>query len=346
MTFRLAILAALALCGGSCCAAVSRLDAEDSLRRHLEQRDLRPGFDAETGAYTVIASAARSGCEPGSSASCAQRVTCYRLAELKAIHQILNMRGQNMAGKSEMRREQDGDATDKAVRTFVETLSQGDLDGCVVVDSCERTEGAECVVAVAMTWSADLARRARASADGSLRPAGNWIEELKGYLDEWGDGLLPPVVTFSDSAGYLHRLGVGMAALDGETPLQRNAAARLADMWARKNLQLALFGRAAMRKKAELLKVSSRRDELQNLTSAYEALGEAAAEGPLPSGSLSVLDTVMADSANANKLLIVVYGVHSQGPAAVSAGSGAPPGRGAPSGILIFNPKTGKFENQ
>lgn len=338
MTRRLAIFATLALCGGVCCAAVSRLDAEDALRRRMAQRDVRLGCDAERGTYTVVASAAKSGCEPGSPASSALRVTCYRLAELRAIHQILNMRGQSMAGKTVVQRDRVDDAAVKTARTFVETFSQSDMDGCVMVDACELNEGGTCAVAVAVTWSADLERRARASAAGSLQPAGDWIEELKSYLDMWDGGLLPPALAFVDSAGFFHQLGVGMADFAGESTLERNAAARLADLWARKNLQLALYGRAAMRKKAELMKASSRREELQSLTSMYEALGEVAAEGPLPAGSTSILDTVMTDSSNSNKLLIVVYGVKV-----------APVPQAKPkesSGMMIFNPNTGKFEKQ
>lgn len=338
MTSRLAILVTLVLCGGVCCAAVSRLDAEDALRRRMVQRDLRIGFDAEKGTYTVMASAAKSGCAPGSPASCALRVTCYRLAELRAIHQILNMRGQSMSGKTEVQRDRADDATVKTVRTFVETFSQSDMDGCVMVDACELNEGGTCAVAVAVTWSADLERRARASAAGSLQPAGEWIEELKGYLDGWDGGLPPPALTFVDSAGFFHQLGVGMASLAGESPLERNAAARLADLWARKNLQLALYGRAAMRKKAELMKASSQREDLQSLTSTYEALGEVAAEGPLPVGSTSILDTVVVDSSNSNKLLIVVYGVKVASVPRIKPRES--------SGVMVFNPKTGKFEKQ
>ena len=345
MTSRLAIVLAFCLCGGACAAAVSQLDAEDAVRRRVVQRGLRVGLDAETGTYTVIASAAKSGGEPGSPASCAQRVACYRLAELRAVHQILNMRGQTMAGQTAVRRDRVGDAAVKAVRTFVETLSESDMDGCVVVDACELNDGARCIVAVAMTWSAELERRARASAEGSLRPAAAWIEELKAYLGEWGGGLPPPTVAFVDSAGFFHRLGVGAAALGGSSPLERNAAARAADLWARKNLQLALFGRAAMRKKAERMKTSSRREELQSLASAYEALGEVAVEGPLPTGSLSILESVVADSPNSGTLL-VVYGVKTQGTAAGAAVSVRPGSSEGTSGVMVFNPVTGKFEKQ
>ena len=346
MTSRLAIVAAFCLYGGVCCAAISQMDAEDAVRRRVVQRGLRVGLDAETGTYTVIASAAKSGIEDGSPASCAQRVACFRLAELKAIHQILNMRGQTMAGQTAVQRGHVDDAAVKTVRTFVETLSESDMDGCVVVDACELTDGTSRAVAVAMTWSAELERCARASAGGSIRPAAAWIEELKTYLANWGDGLPPPTVAFVDSAGFFHRLGVGVAALGGASPLERNAAARLADIWARKNLQLALFGRVAMRKKAELMKTSSRREELQGLASAYEALGEVAAEGPLPMGSLSILESVMMDSSSSGKLLVVVYGVKTQ---RTASGVAVPiqPGRlEGTSGVMVFNPKTGKFEKQ
>ena len=75
-----------------------------------------------------------------------------------------------------------------------------------------------------------------------------------------------------------------------------------------------------MRRKAELMKNSSRREEMQSLASAYEALGGVEAEGPLPAGSMSILDAVVADSSNSGKLLVVVYGVNAQG----AAGAGVP----------------------
>ena len=346
MTVRLIIGFACCLCNMLCRAAISQLDAEDAVRRRVVQRGLRVGFDAEKGAYMVIASAAKSGCAPSSSAYCAQRVACFRLAELKAIHQIVDMRSQTMTGKSEVLRNRLGDDVMKTVSTFVEAFSQSDTDGCVVVDSQELNEGTKCIVAVAMLWSADLERRARASADGALQPAEKWLDELEQYLGRWEGRMLPPTVAFVDSSGFFHRLGVGMAALGGNSPLERNAAARLADMWARKNLQLALYGRVAMRKKAELMKVSSSRRELNSLASAYEALGDVVAGGPLPVGSTSILDMVMTDSSNDNKFLCIVYGVKTQ---AVAADVSVPilhDGSKKPSGMMIFNPNTGKFEKQ
>ena len=352
MTSRLTIGVALCLCGGVCCAAISQLDAEDAVRRRMVQRGLPLGTDLETGSYTVIASAVKSGSEPGSSADGARRTTCFRLAELKAVHQILNMRAQTMTGMSEARRERAGGEAVKTMRTFVETFSQSDMDGCVVVDSCELNEGESCVVAIAMTWSADLENRARASAAGSLQPAATWVDELARLLDGWGDVLWPPTVSFVDSAGFFHRVGVGIAGFAGESPLARNAAVAQADLWARKNLQLAFYGAAAMRKKAELMKASSRRADARSTASAYEALSEVAAEGPLPVGSCPLFDRVVPDASGSGKLFVVVYGVKA--PRAETAQGGAcravvpiaEPASQVPSGVMLFNPNTGKFEKQ
>ncbi len=352
MTSRLAIGVALCLCGGVCLAAVSQLDAEAAVRRRMVQRGLLPGFDAETGAYTVIAGAAKSGSEPVSSASDARRTACFRLAELKAIHQILNMRAQTMTGRSEVQREQRGDATDKTMRTFVETLSQSDMDGCVVVDACALHEGATCAVAVAMTWSADLERRARASAAGTLQPANTWVDELARRLDGWGNGMLPPTLSFVDSAGFFHRVGVGTAVFADESPLARHAAVGQADLRARENLQLAFYGAAAMRKKAELMKASFQREDLQNSASAYEALSEVAAKGPLPAGSCPLFDRLVPDESGSGKSVVVVYGVKAPNRTTVQGGAGrvAVPATGpvgsVSSGVMIFNPNTGKFEKQ
>lgn len=346
MTVRLAIGFVCCLCGMLCSAGISQLDAEDAVRRRLLQCGLRVGFDAEKGTYIVIASASKTGCVPRSSTYCAQRVACFRLAELKAIHQIIDMRSQTMTGRSEVLRKRWGDTAVKTASTFVETFSQMDMDGCVVLDSCVLNEESKCVVATAMVWSEDLERCARASAAGTLLPAAAWVEELKHYLGKWGDGLLPPTVEFVDSAGFFHHLGIGIASLGGDSPLERNAAVRLADMWARKNLQLALYGRAAMRRKAELMKTSSSRRELNSLASAYEALGDVAAEGSLPAGSTPILDAVVMDSSNYGKFLVVVYGVKMQEAAAGVVDSALQRNPKESSGVLIFNPNIGKFEKK
>ena len=328
MTARLSILAALCLCGGICFAAVSSLDAEDALRRALVERGIRLGHDAETGVCTVIASASKKGAQPSA---------CFRMAELKALHQILNMRSQTMSGATAVRR----DEAAKTVRSLVETLSQADLDGCLLVDFLGRQDGDGWVVAVAMCWSEGLESRARASASGALRPADSWMDELKKLVDGCDGELLPPTLSFVDSKGFFHRAGVGVARVGGEAPLQRDAAAREADIMARKNLQLALYGRAAMRRKAELMKSQDRLEDVKTVSSAYEALGEVSAEGPLPDGGRSVYDKVVR-SGDGSKFFVVVYGV-VQGKA---AGAGQPAPGTASGDVLIWNPRTGKFEKQ
>ena len=119
------------------------------------------------------------------------------------------------------------------------------------------------------------------------------------------------------------------------------AAAREADLLARKNLQLALYGRAAMRKKAELMKSWNRPDGGGSLSSAYEALGEVSAEGPLPNGSRSVYDKVV-QSGDGSKAFVVVYRVVQ----ARAVGTGRPTTEAASGDVLIWNPGTGKFEKQ
>ena len=205
------------------------------MRRALAANGMHQGYDAETGVYMVIASAAKSGVAPGTATCCAQQAACFRSAELNAFHQILNMRSQSMAGKTSVQR----DAATKLVRTFVETMSRADLDGCLVIDFYGKQDGDRCVVAVAMCWSDELERRAHASAAGSLRPADSWIDELKSRQSGVGDSLLPPTMSFVDSAGFFHRVGVGAASFKEESDLRRSIALSEADRWGRKNLQQA-----------------------------------------------------------------------------------------------------------
>ncbi len=336
------ILVVFCLYGGVCCAAFSRLDAEDVVRRALIARGMRQGYDAETGIYTVIASAAKRGVDPGSPVFRAQQVVCFRSAELNAFHQILNMRGQSMAGKTAVLRA----AAAKSLRSIVETLSQADLDGCILVEFHGRQDGDNCMIAVAMCWSEELEKRARASAAGSLRPADSWIDELKTRLDGLGGDLLPPTLSFVDSAGFFHRAGVGVAPFDGESTLRRNAAVKEADFWARKNLQLALYGRAAMRKKAELMKSRDRLENIDNHSSLYEALGDVSADMQLPAGSRPIFDKVEQIGDGRMKSFVVVYGVCPPKGVRTVLDSSPKMIGDIPSGMMIFNPNTGKFEKQ
>ena len=343
MMVRMFLLVWGCLCWGICLAAFSRLDAEDFVRRALSAKNIREGCDSETGMYTVIASAEKKGMNPDSPMSCALQSSCFRLAELRALHQILNMRSQSMAGRTSVQH----DATNKLVRTFVETMSHADLDGCLVTDFYGRQEGDRCVVTVAMSWSDELERRAHASAAGSLRPADSWIDELKSRLGKLGDSLLPPTMSFVDSAGFFHRVGVGTASFDGDSDLRRSIAVSMADRWARKNLQLALFGRAEMRKKAELMMSQDRKEGEQSLASVYEALSEVAADTPLPVGNAPLLYKLVEGCGSKRSMFIVCYGVDQPMSTCVeekdlgSQTIGKPP-----EGVLIWNPNTGNYEKK
>lgn len=343
MTFRLAIVVALCLCGGTCCAAFSRLDAEDFLRRALSAKKIHQGYDSETGMYTVIASAEKKGMNPESPMFCALQSSCFRLAELRALHQILNMRSQSMAGRTSVQH----DATNKLVRTFVETMSHADLDGCLVTDFHGKQEGDRCVVAVAMCWSDELERRAHASAAGSLRPADSWINELKSRLGKLGDSLLPPTMSFVDSAGFFHRVGVGTASFKGESDLRRSMAFSEADRLGRKNLQLALYGRAEMRKEIDLMMSRGLKDGDQSLASVYEALSMVSADAILPVGSGPLFYRLVEGQGAKRSMFMIFYGVDQPMSTCVeekdlgSQTIGKPP-----EGVLIWNPNTGNYEKK
>ena len=96
-----------------------------------------------------------------------------------------------------------------------------------------------------------------------------------------------------------------------------------------------------MRKKAELMKSQDRLEDVKTVSSVYEALGEVSAEGPLPDGSRSVYDKVVR-AGDGSKAFIVVYGVVPD----KAVGTGQPVSETASGDVLIWNPRTGKFEKQ
>lgn len=287
-------------------ADLSRFEAEAAVRKDLRTRGVPLGSDETGGAYTVVACAERAFAGGEAADASAVRTVCFRMAELRARHQIMNARGRTMGGRTSVNNGQGGDARTKTVSTLVETFARQTLCGCELVGCREGMHEGRYVVALALRWRADLERAERACAAGAMVPAEDWRDAFLRRFEAGGAALPPPVDVFVDARGFVHRIGVGFAEPTRDHPLARSAAALFADLLARKNLQLALFGDAEMRNAAAAMLAKG---ALRSTASVYEALGTVSAAGALPRGARSILERSVVHPVTGRTVYMIVYGL-------------------------------------
>lgn len=302
---RSALLLLTMLLTAVCAAAeISRLDAEAGVRKDLLAKGVSIGSDETGDAYTVVASAERV-CRDAA-AACAVRTICFRMAELRARHQIMNARGMTASGRTSVRGGQEATARTKTVDTLIETFARQTLLGCELVGYREGMAGERYVVALALRWRRNLERAEQASAAGALMSAEDWRDAFRRRYGAGKGELLPPTGVFVDARGFVHRYGVGFADVTRANPQARSAAASFADLFARKNLQLALCGDAEMRKVAA---AALAKGNFRSTASVYEALGTVTASGAFPPGARSVLECLVAHPVTGRSVYMVVYGL-------------------------------------
>lgn len=290
----------------ACVAAdLSRFDAEADVRKDLLARGVSLGSDATGSEYTVVASAESPFAGGNSSAACAVRAGGFRIAELRARHQIMNARGMTVTGGTSARRGKDEDPKAKMVATMLETFARRTLLGCEIVACREGTCKGRYVVALALRWSRKLEEAERASASGEIQPAADWRKTFQRVQESDGGRLLPPMGVFVDSQGYVHHVGVGFSEPVSDDALARSAAASHADLFARKNLQLSLYGDAEMRKVAAARLATG---AFRSTASVYEALGAVSASGPLPPGACSLVARSLVHPVTERTVYMVAWG--------------------------------------
>ncbi len=300
MKLRGAISVFLVLTAGMLLAAGSGLDAEAQVRRQLRQLGVQVGYDATGDAYTVIVSARRQCAQVGSYGSA--RTVCFRMAELRARHQIMNALGMAASGATTVQR----GAGSKGVSTVFSTFAEREVRGCEIVAFHESCDEDGLVVALALQWRRALDRQELATDAGAVVPAPDWEKAFTQWFAGTGWRLPPPTMVFVDGNGFVHRLGVGIAEPKGDGPLWNSSALKMAESFARKNLQLALYGNAEVRKTAAA-RMKTGGDGGASV-SAYEALGTVSALGVLPQGTRDVLMQMVDCPSSLRKLMLSIYG--------------------------------------
>lgn len=334
-----------------CCAAsrVSANAADDFVLAYLQEKGITLGVNSRSGEIVAIGHASCPSDSFGN--DCASlRDKCHKLASLDARSEILQTLAVTSSGVRDAGLRHDGIQGERTADSACRAFSERTLSGWWVVVSREHFDGNRFSVAVAVAWSLSGERRFDDLKAGRLIPSRNWRDELLAYvkgqdLASWAD-----VRLFVDSAGFPHLMGVGMAEWDGHR-LFRDTALRRADMLAQKNLLLALYGDSAIMAAAGKWRrdASSASGPATEQMAFYESLAAVSVTMPLPKGCRPLYVTEVGRGPQKKVISVFSFEPTAAGDAGESGGSGrgepVVPGT-RPSGVMIFNPKTGKFEKQ
>lgn len=342
------------VCLAVLCSVASRVSAdvaEDLVMAYLHERGIALGCNSQAGEIVAIG---RAHCLPGSPGGdfASLRDKCHKIASLKARSEILQSILVTSSAAREAGLGHDGVAGERTAASACRAFSERRLSGWWVLVSREHVDGAGLSVCVAVAWSPSSERRFCDLKARRLVPAGDWKDELLAYikgqdLTSWAD-----VRLFVDSAGFPHLMGIGTADWEGH-PSFRNAALRRADMLAQKNLLLGLYGDSAVMEAAGKRRrdASSGSATSAELSDFYESLSEVGITMPLPEGCRPIYMTETGVGENGRRKVLSVF---SYEPSVVASAGGAGVGKGgrgtafeaSPSGVMIFNPNTGKFEGR
>lgn len=334
------------------CCAVPRASAdvaEDLVLDFLRGKGIPLGLNSQAGEIVAIGHASCPA-DPSGDDFAALRDKYYKVASLHARSEILLSLAVASSATRNAGLHHDGISGERTAALACTAFSERILSGWWVLVSREHLDGNRLSVAVAVAWSPFSEHRFDDLKAGHLVPSLNWKDELLAYikgqdLSSWAD-----VRLFVDSAGFPHLMGVGVSDWNGHT-LFRDAALRRADMFAQKNLLLALYGDAAVREAAGKwrrdVSPSSGKDAGQ--MSFYESLAEVSVTMSPPKGCRPIY----VDEVTGHEGRKMIVSVFSFEPPVVEPGVQVMEKRtdagvaGVPSsGILIWNPKTGKFEKQ
>ena len=343
------------ICFAVLCCAVSRVlanAADDFVLSYLQDKGIPLGFNSRGGEIVAIGHAICPSDTFGQDFA-SLRDKCHKLASLNARLEILQTLAVTSSGVRDAGLRHDGMQGERTVSSACKVFSERILSGWWVVISREHLDEKGFSVSVAIAWSPSSERRFADLKAGRLMPAQNWREELLAYikgqdLTSWAD-----VRLFVDSAGFPHLMGIGMADWDGHR-LFRDAALRRADMLAQKNLLLALYGDSAVMAAAGKWRLDASSDsghkKVEQVTF-YESLAEVSVTMPLPKGCRPIYVTEVGCGRDGRKKIISVFSFEPPAVADVARTGGGEENRSAtsedrPSGIMIFNPNTGRYEKR
>jgi hypothetical protein len=279
----------------------------------------------------------------------------HKIAELKAKAELLRFLRQLWSGREEVKLFADDKNVDMEMTSAVDLFAKSLVSGWYVLCSAERYENGVYSVAVAVTWSLELEKAGRAARDGCLPCSKSYKTELDDWLKKQDIATWTGTRVFVDSAGFPHLLGVGVGDVGDSSRLWLKQLQMKTELWARKNLMLGLYGDAEASKVA--LERMSMDETDSDSESFYEGLANIEVKNEVIDGISLVVDGFVRHPITGRKMLVTIDGVlpriRPSHVAKQNQTGGVSPVMNRirhsgmdQSGIMTWNPNTGKFEKQ
>lgn len=285
----------------------------------------------------------------------------HKIAELKAKAELLRFLRQHWSGREEVKLFADDENVDMEMTSAVDLFAKSLVSGWYVLCSAERYENGVYSVAVAVTWSLELEAAGRAARAGCLPCSESYKPELEDWLKKQDLTTWTGSRVFVDHAGFPHFLGVGVGDAEDSSRLWQKQLQIKTELWARKNLMLCLYGDAESRKVAlEWMSMKGGSVTETDAESFYGNLANIEVKEKVVEGMSSVFDRFVTHPITGQKMLVAVYEIlpkvfkqkkvvvpeMNKTGCASSVENPAQPPVANQSGVMIWNPNTGKFEKR
>ena len=285
----------------------------------------------------------------------------HKIAELKAKAELLRFLRQHWSGREGLKLFADDEKVDIEMTSVVDLFAKSLVSGWYVLCSAERYENGVYSVAVAVTWSLELEAAGRAARAGCLPCSESYKPELEDWLKKQDLATWTGSRLFVDRVGFPHLLGIGVGDAGDSSRLWQKQLQMKTDLWARKNLMLALYGDAEARKVVlEWMSMKSEAVMETDAESFYGALADIEIKAKVVEGMTSVFDRFVTHPITGQKMLVTVYGIFpkvfkqkkdvvpelNKTGCASSVENPTRPPVSKQSGVMIFNPNTGKYEKR
>ena len=329
---------------------------DDVVRAELSGKGLSLGYNEKRGEIVAVG---KNMAKMEDVASCprlaALRDRCHKIASLEARGKILQLMRQSLTAERSEDFQRDGNVASLNLFMLNKAFSERVLTGWRIVASAEEYSNGIYSVAVAVSWSNESEEKLEAAKAGQLVSSDKWKEELMAYIKRQDLSTWADVRVFVDSKGFPHVLGIGLSDWDGD-PRTQNVAMRKADMFAQKNLMLGLYGDAAIMEAARKWRkeVFHRSGSDGLLLKFYESLSEVQIRRTPPAGCGPFHVAVIENPVNGRKEFVSIYSFEPDvnfeyGQERITSGisdNHKVSDAASASGVMLWNPNTGKFENR
>lgn len=329
-------------------------DAEKIVRENVARLGRKIGFNRDRKEVVFVGRALFEENSPEKDDSFLHyRDWYFKLAELKAKAALIRYLRQTQVGEEYVSSNVGSGKCTRKIESIAGMFAANSLSGWHVLTSAESYQDGLYVAAVAVVWSPTLEAAARRIREGRIFAADAYRSELKEWLKDQNLNTWSGCRVFVDSNGFPHLLGVGIGDAETKSPLEEKALQMKCDLWARKNLLLGLFGDSECQRFARTVVSTESADSKDfDSESFFKSMASIEVKGRTVEGMTFVHECIVPNDLTGRKMLIVLYGIE---PSKLYRKLQTEQGKELEdedgtqqksSGIMVWNPNTGKFEKR